>query len=72
MNPKESGAQIKVRPHNTIGMVMEDLPEAERKVLEKELEEEEARMFPKNTHGGDQENHPCHHDYVNRYIYGAS
>jgi hypothetical protein len=28
-------------------------------------EEEEAHAFPKNTHGGDQENHPGHHDYNN-------
>jgi hypothetical protein len=42
MNPKESGAQTEVGPHNTIGMAMEDLPEAERMALEKELEEEMA------------------------------
>jgi hypothetical protein len=42
MNPKESGAQIEVGPHNTIGVAMEDLPEAERRALEKELEEEMA------------------------------
>jgi hypothetical protein len=39
-NPKESGAQTEVEPHNMIGVAMEDLPEAERRVLEKELEEE--------------------------------
>jgi hypothetical protein len=57
--PRESGAQTEVRPHNTIGVAMEDLPEAERKALEKELEEEmaEARRkkltyFPNNMHGG--------------------
>jgi uncharacterized membrane protein len=38
-NPKESGARTEVRPHNTIGVAMEDLPEAERRALEKELEE---------------------------------
>jgi hypothetical protein len=38
-NPKESGAQTEVGPHNTIGVAMEDLPEAERRVLKKELEE---------------------------------
>jgi hypothetical protein len=27
-NPKESGAQTKVGPHNTISMAMEDMPEA--------------------------------------------
>jgi hypothetical protein len=41
-NPKESGAWIEVGPHNTIGVAMEDLPEAERRVLEKKLEEEMA------------------------------
>jgi hypothetical protein len=58
---------------------MEDLPEAERRPLEKKLEEEvaEARRrklmcFQKNMHGGDQENCPGHHDYFNRYIYGNS
>jgi hypothetical protein len=35
-------------------------------------EEEEYHVFPKNTHGGDQENHPGHHDYGNRYIYANS
>jgi hypothetical protein len=56
---------------------MEDLPKAERRALEKELEEEmvEARRrklmyFQKNTHRGDQENRPGHQDYGNRYIYG--
>jgi hypothetical protein len=39
-NPKESGARIEVGPHNMIDVAMEDLPEAERRVLEKELEEE--------------------------------
>jgi predicted GNAT family acetyltransferase len=41
-NPKDSAARTKVGPHNTIGVVMEDLPEAERRALEKELEEEMA------------------------------
>jgi hypothetical protein len=41
-NPKESGARTEVRPHNMTGMAMEDLPEAERRELEKELEEEMA------------------------------
>jgi hypothetical protein len=40
MNPKESGARTEVGPHNMIGVVMDDLPKAERRVLEKELEEE--------------------------------
>jgi uncharacterized membrane protein len=38
-NPKESGARTEVGPHNTIGVAMEDLPEAERRALEKELKE---------------------------------
>jgi hypothetical protein len=42
MNLKESGAWTEVEAHNTIGMAMEDLPEAERTTLEKELEEEMA------------------------------
>jgi hypothetical protein len=42
MNLKDSAARTKVGPHNTIGVVMEDLPEAERGALEKELKEEMA------------------------------
>jgi hypothetical protein len=38
-NPKESGARTKVGPHNTIGVAMEDLPEAERRALEEEMAE---------------------------------
>jgi hypothetical protein len=41
-NPKECGAWTKVGPHKTIDMTMEDLPEAERRALEKELKEEMA------------------------------
>jgi hypothetical protein len=41
-NPKDSVAWTKVWPHNTIRVAMEDLLEAERRVLEKELEEEMA------------------------------
>jgi uncharacterized membrane protein len=41
-NPKESGARTEVEPHNTIGVAMEALPKAERRALEKELEEEMA------------------------------
>jgi hypothetical protein len=41
-NPKESAARTEVGPHNTIGVAMEDLPEAERRALEKELEEKMA------------------------------
>jgi hypothetical protein len=42
INPKDSAAQTEVGPHNMIGVAMEDLPEAERRALEKELEEEMA------------------------------
>jgi hypothetical protein len=42
MNPKDSATQTEVGPHNTIGVVIEDLLEAERRALEKELEEEMA------------------------------
>jgi uncharacterized membrane protein len=41
-NPKDSAARTKVGPHNTIRATMEDLPEAERRALEKQLEEEMA------------------------------
>jgi hypothetical protein len=41
-NPKESDAQTEVGPHNMIGVAMEDLPEVERRVLEKELMKEMA------------------------------
>jgi hypothetical protein len=37
MNLKDSAAQAEVGPHNTIGVVMEDLPEAKMRALEKEL-----------------------------------
>jgi hypothetical protein len=40
MNPKDGRAWTEVGPHNTIGVVMEDRPEAERITLEKEHEEE--------------------------------
>jgi hypothetical protein len=58
MNPKDSAARTEVGPHNMIGVAMEDLPEVERRALKKELgeemaEEEEVRLFTKNTHGGD-------------------
>jgi hypothetical protein len=79
MNPKDSAARTEVGPHNTIGVAMEDLPEVGRRALEKELEEEmvEARWrklacLQKNTHEGDQEDCPGHHDYSSRYIYGNS
>jgi hypothetical protein len=39
-NPKDGGARIEVGPHNTIVVAMEDLPEAEKITLEKELEED--------------------------------
>jgi hypothetical protein len=43
-NSKDGGAQTEVEPHNTIGVVMEDLPEVERIALEKALEEETATV----------------------------
>jgi hypothetical protein len=42
MNSKDGGAWIEVGPHKMIEVVMEDLPEAERITLEKELKEETA------------------------------
>jgi hypothetical protein len=36
-NPMESGARTEVGPHNTIGVAMEDLPEAERRAPEEEM-----------------------------------
>jgi hypothetical protein len=42
MNMKDGGTRTEVGPHNTIGVAMEDLLEAERITLEKELEEETA------------------------------
>jgi hypothetical protein len=41
-NLKDGGAQTEVGPHNTIAVAMEDLPEAKKIALEKELEEEMA------------------------------
>jgi hypothetical protein len=62
-----------------IGVAMEDLLEAERKALEKELEEEMAEVrrkkltcFQKTCMGVTKENCPGHHDYNNRYIYANS
>jgi hypothetical protein len=43
-NPKDSAARTEVGTHNTIGVAMEDLPEAERRMLKKELEEEMAMV----------------------------
>jgi hypothetical protein len=43
MNSKDSAARTEVAPHNTIRVAKEDLPEEERRVLEKELEEELAK-----------------------------
>jgi hypothetical protein len=45
MNPKDGCAHTEVGPHNMIGMAMEDLPEAERRALEKELKEEMAEAM---------------------------
>jgi hypothetical protein len=41
-NLKDSAVRTEVGPHNMIGVAMEDLPEAERRALEKELKEEMA------------------------------
>jgi hypothetical protein len=48
-NPKDSAARTKVGPHNTIGVAMKDLPKAERRTLEKELEEEMVKARRKLT-----------------------
>jgi CHAD domain-containing protein len=42
MNPKDGGDWTEVGPHNTTGVALEDLPEAEKIALEKGLEEEMA------------------------------
>jgi hypothetical protein len=39
-NPKDGGARIEVGPHNTIAVAMEDLLEAEKIALKKELVED--------------------------------
>jgi hypothetical protein len=49
MNPKDGGPQMEVEPHNTIRVAMEDLPEAERIALEKELNKEIATARRKLT-----------------------
>jgi hypothetical protein len=43
-NPKDSVAWTKVWPHNTIRVAMEDLPEAERRVLEEEMAEARRKL----------------------------
>jgi hypothetical protein len=48
-NPKDSAARTEVGPHNTIGVAMKDLPKAERRALEKELEEEMVKARRKLT-----------------------
>jgi hypothetical protein len=40
MTSKDGLARTKIEQHNMISVVMEDLPEAERAALEKELQEE--------------------------------
>jgi hypothetical protein len=72
MTSKDGTAHTEIRQHNTIGVVMEDLPEAERSTLKKELQEEMAAArrrkltcFQKNMHWGDQEDRPNCHDYHN-------
>jgi hypothetical protein len=65
MNPKDSDARTEVGPHNTIGVAMEDMLEAERRVLDKELVEEMAKARRRKlaclqkTHTGYQENRPA-------------
>jgi hypothetical protein len=44
-NPKDSAARTEVGSHNMIGVAMEDLPQAERRALEKELEEDMAEAW---------------------------
>jgi hypothetical protein len=53
-NPKESGARTEVGPHNTIGVAMEDLPEAERRALEEEMAEASRKKLTcfQKTHTG--------------------
>jgi hypothetical protein len=41
-NLKDGGARTEIGPHNTIAVAMEDLSEAEKIALEKELEEDMA------------------------------
>jgi hypothetical protein len=41
-SPNEGGARTEVGPHNTTTVAVEDLPEAEKIALEKELKEEMA------------------------------
>jgi hypothetical protein len=45
MNPKDSAARTKVGPHNTIGVAMEDLPEALKKELKEEMAEARRRKL---------------------------
>jgi hypothetical protein len=42
MTLKDGTTRMEIGQHNTIDVVMEDLPEAERVALEKELQEEMA------------------------------
>jgi hypothetical protein len=42
MTSKDGPTHTKIGQHNTISVAMEDLPEAERVALEKELQEEMA------------------------------
>jgi hypothetical protein len=48
MNPKDIASRTEVWSHNMIGVVVEDLPEAERRAPEKELEEEMAEARRRN------------------------
>jgi hypothetical protein len=66
---KDGTTRTEIGQLNMISVAMEDLLEAERATLEKELQEEMATarrrklMFPKNMHRGDQEGRTNHHDY---------
>jgi hypothetical protein len=76
MNPKDGDARTEVGSRNTITVAMEDLPEAEKITLEKELEEEmhgkneETGVFSEDTHRGDQEDRPGRHDYYDYVTHG--
>jgi hypothetical protein len=71
MTSKDGTARTEIGQHNTISVVMADLPKAEKAAGTREgasggdgcRKEEEARMFLENMHRGDQEDHPNRHEY---------
>jgi hypothetical protein len=73
---KDGPARMEIGQHNTIGVAMEDLPEAEGGTREGapggdgRCKEEKACVFLENTHQGAQEDRPNHHDYRD-YGYGT-